>query len=369
LTINGSVDGDLLAAGQTIVVNGQLADDVRLAAASVQFGPNARIVDDALVGASSIEQQAGGTIGGDANLFASQALLAGSIAGKLEGGFTGLELRGTIGKDVQVAVGDGDNMVVNAGMQGTGISIPAVRSGLTVAGTAKIGGELEYTARRAGSFDPQARVGTATHIPMPAPAQETGIGIALSLLRRFVVLFLIGSLLVWLAPGWIEKLASTLRARPLSSFGWGTAGLAGLVGLAILTPIAAILLIVFFGWLTLGGLATVTGVATVAFVTSVIAGFAFLVSYVAQIVAGLVAGRSILASFGVQRAAEARFGPLALGVALYVLLRAIPYVGTLLALIVTLLGLGVVVVWLSRKVSSGRPPRVQMAPLAPAPGI
>lgn len=366
MTINGTIEGDLLAMGQTIIINGRLADDVRVAAAAVQFGPNARIGDDTLAAASSIEQQAGGTIGGDADFFAGQALLAGSIAGGLEGGFGGLELRGTIDKDVRVGVGTGDGFVMQ-NMPGTGIGVPAVRSGLTVASTARLGGQLEYTSRDVGTVDTQARVGQLTHIPVAPTATETTASMALSLLRRFAVLFLTGALLLWLTPRWIETLASTLRTRPLPSLGWGTAGFVGVLGFAILMPVAAILLMVLLAWLTLGGVATVTGIATIAVVTGVMAGFALLVSYVAQIVTGLVAGRFILTSVGVRQAAEARYGPLAFGVALYVLLRAVPYLGTFLALAVTLFGLGVVVAWLIGKMSSGRKPRAPVTPLMPAP--
>jgi uncharacterized membrane protein len=56
---------------------------------------------------------------------------------------------------------------------------------------------------------------------------------------------------------------------------------------------------------------------------------------------------------GVHNAAEARLGLLALGLALYVLLRTVLYLGTLLAFAVVLLGVGVVAIWLLRTLPVG----------------
>ena len=80
----------------------------------------------------------GGSYGGDAYIGASQALLAGTTRGTLEGGFTALELRGTVDGDVNVAVGGRDTVVITPWSPGLELSTPAVRAGLTVDESARI---------------------------------------------------------------------------------------------------------------------------------------------------------------------------------------------------------------------------------------
>ncbi|HEX6289672.1 MAG TPA: hypothetical protein VFZ66_10805 [Herpetosiphonaceae bacterium] len=354
ITINGTVEGDVLAVAQAIVINGTVGDDLRVGGAVVQFGPNAQLADDALAGAASIEQQAGGTIGGDAYLFGSQALLAGTTHGSLEGGFAALELRGTIDRDVNVAVGSSDGtMMVAPFTPGVGVATPAVRSGLTVDESARIGGKLNYTATDEFRI-PAAQVGEGIEFTPVAQTQPAPYAWLIDPIRRYVTLFVIGLLLLWIVPNWVGRLATTVRARPMASLGWGTLSFVGAIALMLLIPLSVILLMVLFGYLTLGGLAGITFVLGTAAFSALLTSFAVLVSYIVQIVVGLMIGRWLLGAISPQWA-ESRVGSLALGLALYVILRAVPYLGVLVALIVTLLGLGAVWQWVRVRLSRGAP--------------
>jgi len=355
VTINGTVEGDVLAAAQAVVINGTVRDDVRVAGMAIQFGPNAQIGDDVLGGANSIEQQAGSTFGGDAYLGGSQALLAGTTRGSVEGGFAALEIRGTVGGDVTVDVGDRDTMLVTPWSPGMGVATPAVRSGLTVADGATIGGTLHYTAPQDGQIGSAAQVAngiTRTPTPTAAAAVVSPYQGLIDGLRRYVTLFAIGLFLLWLAPTWIGGLGTTVRRRPLATIGWGTVGFAGTIVLLGLIPLVAILLMVLFGWLTLGGLAGITFVLGTAAFSTVLTGFTLLVSYLVQIIVGLLVGRWLLGLIQ-PRWAEGRAAPLALGLALYVVLRTIPGLGILTALIVTLLGVGALWQWLAPHLHRG----------------
>jgi cytoskeletal protein CcmA (bactofilin family) len=357
VTINGTVEGDVMAAAQAVVINGGVRDDVRVGGMAIQFGPQAQIGDDVLGGANSIEQQAGSTFGGDAYLGGSQALLAGTTRGSVEGGFAALELRGTVDGDMSVVVGGRDDVVVMPWSPGIGIAIPAVRSGLTLDDGAKIGGKLSYTAPQDGQINPAAQIEngitrtptTATTAPTIAPYQWL-----LDLVRRYVTLLAIGLLLLWLVPSWIGALGTTVRSRPLATAGWGAVGFFGTIVLLGLIPVVAILLMVLFGWLTLGGLAGITFVLGTAAFSTVLTGFALLVSYLVQIIVGLMVGRWLLGLID-PRWAEGRIAPLALGLALYVVLRAIPGLGIFTALLVTLLGVGALWQWLAPRLRRGTP--------------
>jgi len=71
----------------------------------------------------------------------------------------------------------------------------------------------------------------------------------------------------------------------------------------------------------------------------VMAIFVLLISYGSKLVVAFWGGKWILSKLAPQ-AAESKIWPLVLGVVLYVLLRAIPVLGWVIGVIVTLLGLG-----------------------------
>lgn len=352
ITIRGTVEGDVLAAGQVVVLDGALRDDTRVAGMAVQLGPNARAADDVVVGANTFEQQAGGTIGGDAYLSAAQALLSGTTTGDLAGVFAALQLRGTIAGNADVAVGGGDTVMMTPWSTSLGITTPAVPAGLTVDDGARIGGMLRYTAPDAGHIGSGATLGGSVRTATTAAATPAPYAWLVDLVRRYVTLLGIGLLLLWLAPTWLGRVGTPVQSRPLQSIGWGTVGLAGLLVLLALIPAVAILLMVLFVWLTLGGLAGITFVLGTAAFSAVLTSFAVLVSYLVQIIVGFVAGRWLL-GLAAPRWAEGRVAPLALGLALYVALRAVPILGVLTALAVTLLGLGAIwqalSAWLRRR--------------------
>lgn len=368
VTVNGTVEGDLMAAGQAVIVNGVVRDDARVASMAIQFGPNSQVGDDVVAGASSIEQQVGSVFGGDAYLGSSQALLAGTTRGRLQGGFAALELRGAVGGDMNVSVGGNNRTIITPWSPGLGISTPAVRSGLTVDDSARIGGKLNYTAPQDGQIGSAAQIANGiSRTPAPATANTATASYRwlIDPLRRYATLLLIGLVLVWLAPAWIGRLGSTVRNRPLPSAGWGVVGFIAAIATLALIPLVAILLMVLFGSLTLGGLAGITFVLGTAAFSAVLTGFGVLVSYLVQVIVSLMIGRWLLGLIE-PRWAEGRVAPLAVGLALYVALRTIPVLGFLVALIVTLLGIGALWQWLMPRLRRSTPVAMT-APVMPAP--
>lgn len=311
-----------------------MRDDARILAAAIVIGPQAQLADDLLGGGAQIEQQSGARINGDVYVGASQARFAGSIGGDLQGGFQGLDLRGTIAGNVDVAVGNAGEPAVNPRFTFDQVGSLSVPSGLTVADSARIDGTLRYQAAKQGAVR-----GNAAWIPQAGPEGTTALDTIFAMVRRFLVLLAIGLLVVVAIPKWMRNVTATVEARPLASLGWGVIGFAGSILLMVLIPLIAILLMVFFGWLSLGGLIGVTLVVALTLLSGLIASFAILVSYLAQVIVGFIVGHWILTRLQ-PRWAEDRIAPLVLGLTLYVLLRAIPGLGTLVAVIVVLFGIG-----------------------------
>lgn len=144
---------------------------------------------------------------------------------------------------------------------------------------------------------------------------------------------------------WTRRLADTVQARPLASLGWGVLGFIIFVVLAIGVLLATILLAVIFGLLTLGGVVLlIIGLGVLVEVVLIFA-FLFFTNYLAQLVVSFLVGLLLLGRVRPERAAG-RVLPLAIGLILYVILRAIPVLGPLVGLIVVLFGLGAVCAWI-----------------------
>jgi len=362
VTVNGTVEGDIMAAARTVVINGSVGETVRTAGAVVFIGPQAQIGKDLVAAGGSIETQAGSSVAGDALLGAAQALLAGHIGRDVQGGLDRLELRGSVGGNIDVTLGNGNG----AGMPtqffaDSTVAVPSVSPGLTIADSARIGGTLSYHAPQQAAIANPAHVGEVTPTIQPA-ATPTPVNPFAAAGRHLVALLLVGMLLLWLLPRTIERLAVPVAEQPLPTLGWGAVTLAVIVTLMlVLIPFGVTVLALLFGMLTLGRLVLL--VISLGLVIDALFATSFLIfiSYVAQTVVGYRVGRWLLQRF--QPAwADVTFAPLAVGILLYVVVAAIPVLGSFVALAVALLGLGAAWTWLRERF--GRTPTVS-APLRP----
>lgn len=371
VTLNGTVNGDLLVAGQSIVVNGVVSDDVRAAGQAIRLAPGARVNGDLVIGGLSLETQAGSAVQGDVLLGAYQALLAGQVGQRVLGGLDRMELRGAVGGDVDVTVsGDAAAAAVQFAPAGQ-LPIPAVRPNLTVADTARIGGRLTYRSTTEADIATAAQIAGGVAFDRSAATAPRGAAAAapatpwLNAVRRLAGLALVGLLLLWLAPAWTRRLADTVEERPLPSLGWGAVAFVGfivaVVGLLILT----IVLTGIFGTLTLGGLAGMAVGAGLVGVAALIIGYIGFSAYVAQGIVAFVAGRWLLRRT-VPAWAERPAAPLAVGLVLYVILSAVPWLGTLVVLAVVLLALGALWLWGRAALGRTRPTPQPFAGLQPA---
>jgi cytoskeletal protein CcmA (bactofilin family) len=363
VVINGTVEGDLLIAAQAVVINGSVGDDARIGAQAIMIGSGARIGGDLAIGAASLESQAGSMVSGDLLAGAFQALLAGTVGRDVRGGMSRLELRGVVGRNVDVGVnGDDSGLAPMQFSQIPQIVMPTVAPNLTIRDSARIGGKLTYTSSAEATVGSAAQIGNGVAFSQ-APASQSSAparqALWLTYLQRLVTLLLIGALLLWLLPTWTRGLADTVERRPLPSLGEGLLAFGALVATLIGVLIVTIALAVLFGKLTLGGLAAMIVFVGLLFNGVAILGAIAFLAYIAEIVVGLLAGRWILRRLR-PAWAEQPLAPMALGVVLYIALRAIPVVGGLLALVVGLFAMGALWEWV-------RAVYRQIRPLPPAP--
>lgn len=372
ITINGTVEGDLWAAGQIVVINGVVTDDARIAGAGLQLGENAQVGGDLLAAGASLETKTGSLVEGDLLVGAGQALLSGDVGRDVYAGVGALELRGNFGRDVkayvdqteETASGPSPNIYMQ---QNIPLTLPSVAPGLTIAESAKVSGDLEYSSTYDLTFPGSAVGGKITRVEPevstsevrtpPSLAQKTGKW-ALDLLRTTVTLVLFGLLLGWLAPAFLNTSSNKLETQAWPSLGWGAIAWAAFFFALLLIVIVMVAGGIIFGALTLGSISgTIIWLGILSMFTLTVA-FVLATAYVSKIVVGTVLGRWIFSKIN-PSLAEHKFWPMILGVVVIagvVALFRFPLVplgffGWLLNFAVVLFGLGALWLWARGKLS------------------
>ncbi len=238
---------------------------------------------------------------------------------------------------------------------GTPAMIP---TGLRISEAAQIGGKIAYTSptNQSRNIETSPGGGIVYSTPVPdvdAPPNQVGPQVNASInvgrwflqrARELVTLLALGALVLWLIPDLLNKVIGKAVSEPLPSSGWGLViVIAGYVGAAVLAGLV-LALAIFFGVLTLGGLGrTIMGVGFSSLGLAM-AIFVLLVTYGSKLVIAFWGGKWTLEKLFPQYA-ESKVWPLVLGVLIYVFLRAIPILGWIFGVVVTLIGMGAM--WLA----------------------
>jgi len=347
VTINGTVKGSLIVGGQTVVLNGS-ATSARLGGQVIKLGPKARLEGDLLACGQSLECEKESTVGGDLVFAGQQALLAGHVSDDVRGAAMNCRLAGEIGGDVLLKIsGNKNTQVVNYG-PAPPVAMPTVPGGLTVADSAKIEGDLSYDANQEARIDPQATlngdVKFAQHTPSTKPGPKKAapapsvLGKALVRLRHLISVGLVGLVVILLMPRASTAWADTIRTRPAASFLGGLVGLGAFLAFLVVAALVIVLATVFLVGVSLSELAPLVAIGGAVGYIAVIVGFWMIVAFLAEAIAGLAIGRTIMRDDGL----GARFGALVLGLILVGLLLSLPYLSSLIGFLVLTFGIGAI---------------------------
>jgi cytoskeletal protein CcmA (bactofilin family) len=306
-----TVQGDLIASGGTVRVDGR--------------------VDGDLV-ASGGQVFVAGTVTGDVLVAAGSTTISGEVGGDLRAGTGQVRIEGRVGEDVLLGAGQA-----------------------TITSRAHIGGDLIFGAGRmqmdgtvagsvlgsTGSYSNGGSVGGTEHvnIQQPEEAREPTLADrAVDALRRYVSILVIGVLLLWLLPGVLGGAADAARGRLLLSFGVGILGFIAVIVLLIGVILFIVLVAIVLGLLGLGSLAGVTVFGGLLVAAIIVFLFVLAVVFAAPATVGLALGRLLVRTDG--RSFGSWLGALALGVLVVVLVASIPVAGGFLEALLVLLGLG-----------------------------
>jgi len=142
-----------------------------------------------------------------------------------------------------------------------------------------------------------------------------------------------------LFPTFLATNAGHIKSAPIASFGWGIVAYAAFFFALLFLLVALIIGAAIFGALTLGGLSGTTVGLGILSMFALTMGFVVAVSFVTKIIVSLLGGQLILGLIKPELA-EHKVWPLLVGVILFAILAAVPFLGWLFTLIAVLLGLG-----------------------------
>ncbi len=352
VVVNGTVNGSLITGAQFVEINGKVTGSVYNGSNATTLGSSAEIGRNVYFGGFSLTVEDGARVGRDLAAGGYQAILNGNIGRDVVAGAGAIEIGGAVGGDVKIEVGSPDDGVTPMFYMPPGT--PAVVSpGLRVLENAKIGGELAYSSPVDQSENIAAAPDGGVNYSMSTPDHEVpttevnpifNVGRwFLQRARELVTLLALGALVIWQLPDLFGKAVNKAASEPLPASGWG---LVTIFGGYIAAAIAAGLVLaagIFFGILTLGGLGrTIFGVGFSS-LGAIMAVFTLLVSYGSKLVLAFWAGQWTVGKFLPQRA-NSKAWAMVLGVLIYVVLRAIPFLGWIFGTVVTLMGMGAI--WL-----------------------
>ncbi|HEX7259319.1 MAG TPA: hypothetical protein VF272_00080, partial [Candidatus Saccharimonadia bacterium] len=286
---------------QDIFISGAVTGGVRAAGQSV------RITSPAIGGGVTAFSQNltidnGTVISGGLTFASSNAIIRGSVAKSVSGAGSKIVIDGSLGKDLYAATGD---LVLNK--------------------TALINGNLHYYGSADLHKQQGARVVGATHHTRPSQdtQRDAVAATVFSAIWGLIAIYLVGAVLLWLAPQFPVGVAAEISERPLASLGWGVVAL-------LITPPLMILLL-----LTLIGIPM-----------ALILGAAYILGlYLAHFWVGLALGEwgSAQAQWRPNPYANAFLGLLAL-----TLIELLPFIGGTVAFLVVIIGLGGLVLYAKR---------------------
>jgi cytoskeletal protein CcmA (bactofilin family) len=342
--VTGTIEGNLFVGAQLFVNNGTVNGSVYSGSYVATIGPAAVVADNVYGFAFSVSSEAGSSIGRSMYAFAYQSIVSGEIGRDLNFFGSALRVDGNIARNLKAEIGEPDPQTTDYNgpwMMWMPGNVETLQPGYDVS-SGTVGGEtdirvVEYTAPDA----PSVRV---------EPRTIWGVTAASWVVMRvseFMTLFLVGVLLFLVWPTQMKRVEDQIVARPWRSLGVGFLAAILFPFAFLLALLVVILLAVFFGIVSLGGL--VGPILTVGFLLIGLAAVAFCV-------AGLLAAKSIVGHMIGERLLQSTTEDkgwglvliLLVGVLIYEVVALVPVLGWLVGITIVLLGWGAIagVLWM-----------------------
>ena len=317
---NNYKDGDVYLTGNEVTIDYIIDGNLFVFADTVNI--NSQIGGDAFIIAKTVNVNNGGYI--FSNLFTvSNTLNINGVVYDLYASSTNINISGYVYRDIRVTSNDLKLSGVigrNAYVTTNNISFETTtneENNTTSQGT--IAGNLNYTAKTEFSIPEGVVNGTINYTE--AKTSSPTIGSYLLALGRFLVtVIIIWLLCLWLAPKFLNRTSEVLTKKLPSS-----------IGLGILTPIVVILISAILMLVTITSTVAMIGIALLLLICML--GSAIFAISLANLFANKLKVENKVGTLGI----------LIITSAVIWLICLIPFVGKILSLIVTILGIGILV--------------------------
>jgi len=331
VTIDGEVNGSVVVGGQDVVLNGPVGGTVYVGAANLELGDQSELNRNLYFAGFSLSTQEGSIIGRDLLAASLGATLAGDVNGSTKAIIGALEFFNLFMDNFGDSFSTSQSSYLSPFSIRETVGLPAKVSARSFAGIGVTGLisavdiSENITYQQGGGVDWQ-QVGEWS----------------VDRLRVFVTLLIFGLLAIWLIPKILTGSADKLLEKPLPATGYGLLGVViafNLMGVVILLFVLILAVGLFLGFATMWELAWAfmsLGFFSLGLAATI---FVIFVLYISKVIVAYLVGYAILNRF-VPNVARYKVVPLLLGLLIYVLLVGIPYLGWVIALLVTAVGLG-----------------------------
>jgi hypothetical protein len=339
IKINGEVNGDLAVIGKNVLLNGPVTGNVYISAVYLVVGPEASVERDVYFIGNSLKTQPGSTINRDLNAIGLESELTGNVNRKVntlvgpvllvQKLYDFLVSKGWWPKSLQINPSSfQDGLDKQTGL-GLAFGLTATKH-LVALSPPTVNGTLMSTVSPSRLLQPASAIDV-----------ERVQSWAIALLRNLVTLLILGLLITWLVPHQLNLTKEQARLRPWRALLNGL--LVFVLGwlVALLAFIVVIALAFFFYWISLPNLGFFVGAFGLITIGLALSLFWLSIAYISKIVVAFLLGSLIFKRF-IPSLAQSRVWPLVVGVILYALLASIPYLGWLIAVVSTLIGLGAI---------------------------
>ncbi len=300
--VNGTINGDLLTAGGTVTVRGRVLSDVRAAGGQVTITGEVGNSVTVLGGSVNVNEPA-------------------RINDRLVAATGNLNVFAPIGKGANMSSGQ----IILGSTIGGGVA--ATTGQLILTPEANIAGNLDYWSGTDAQIQTGATVAGQTRkheVAQVSPNLEQARRNITNLISQvvltlaivnFISYLVIGLLLLYFFPRHIEETVTIIRQKPWASLGIGLLTL-------IITPIIVFILSII-----------IIGIP----IALIILALYWIYIYLSPLFVSLIVGDAILRNY---QGKAARGWALVLGLVIYQILTLIPFIGWIIILLVTLFGLG-----------------------------
>jgi cytoskeletal protein CcmA (bactofilin family) len=317
ITVNGSISGSLLAAGERVTINGQVSGNVMAGAVLMELGPEGQVGRELYFAGARLTLPEGSAVQRDLYMIGLET-----------------QLSGDIGRDIHAIIGP---------LQIVELIFIPLRDRITLISAVQPEGIDQSKAPRmsglgAGALAPNSFWLAGGQQAAQVDAERLQKWVA-ELLRNLIALLVLGLIGVWLVPAPLSWAGEKIKQAP-----WRMA-LSGLtvyvVGwfIAFLVFLLILGLAFFFYSVTLANMGFLMGTLGLTGLGLGVSVFWFSIAYVSKLVIAFLFGRLLLQRLAPSYA-QSNLWPMLLGTVLYALLASIPYLGWVVATVVTFFGLG-----------------------------